>query len=157
MLIDVSVNYRNGSVTVESKAANFREVRPSNIGLSKSAVYPIEQVEFVGEKFSTEELEKMGVGFRPDGITYRVINPLESDSFEARAAAQLVGFFGLKASHLIHPKTHALREFFKIDKIVLTLILPCYNLLSAQMKKEFDNELRKLPKRPQIVIKSFDD
>jgi hypothetical protein len=155
MIIDVLVNYRNGSVTIESKAANLREVRPSNIGLSKSAVYPVEQIEFVGEKFSTEDLEKMGVGFRPDGTTYRVINPLEPYSFEARAAARLVGFFGLKASYLLHPKTHAIRNFFRIDKIVLTLILPGYKLLSAQMKKDFDKELREIPERSQVIIESI--
>jgi hypothetical protein len=155
MNIDVLINYQNENLTIESKATYYKEARPSNIGLSKSKNYIIEQVEGVGEDWTTADLEQMSVGFRPAGGIYRVINPLALNSFEVWAAARMIKFFCRKARMLAHPKTYHVRELFGIDKIVLTLILPHYGFLPTQTKKDFEEELRKFTKRLEIISKSF--
>jgi hypothetical protein len=155
MTIDVLIKYHAAALSVISKAANYQETRPSNIGLSKSSSPKTEQVEGVGEHWTTADMQREGFGIRSADTTYRLINPLDINRFEPWAAAQTIGFFCRKAYILTFPKTHALREFLRIDKIDLTLVFPDYNLLSSETKKDFNRELCRIPVRLQIEIKSL--
>ena len=151
MLIDVSIVYQEPNLIVSSKAANYTDIRPSKIALSKTQDEDSEQIEGVGEDWSTEDLRQMALEDRgQDNRVYRVINPFNISSFEPVSAVQSLNFYCMKSYLLAHPRTYELRKFFMLDKIDLKLKLPHYNLIAADKRMAFEKELRQITKRYQI-------
>ena len=149
MKVDVLIEYdeKLSEITFSSIATNFKEKRPSTIGLSylKNKNNDYELIEFIGENQEGIELIKKEFSQEPTRKDHilRVINPFELSTFEPIAASQMVEFFSRYVLAKFYPKTWEWRRiipFFISYK--LTLKVPGYNFFEPIKKAEFEKLLR---------------
>jgi hypothetical protein len=133
MTIDVQLTYEDGRITATSNTAKYHETRPAVLALSIKAGEKEEKIEAIGEPRFDPRLSASA----PPCHTYRFLDPLAKETFDADCAFVVVKHFCYVAHAHIKPPRSLLRNLVRLDRFEVSIKLAHYSQITEEKRKRF--------------------